>query len=66
MTGVLEKLTLLDPTEELTRTAVPSAAQPRIWRWICAFAPTSTPWVGSSTSSTRGDSRSHFPNRIFC
>ena len=34
--------------------------------WISFLAPTSTPWVGSSRSSTRGDSRSQRARTTFC
>ena len=30
------------------------------------MAPTSTPWVGSSSRNTEGFWDSHLPNRIFC
>ncbi len=51
---------------ELTTTAAPDSATLMIWRCSSAFAPTSTPWVGSSSSSTRGASRSHLPSSTFC
>ena len=34
--------------------------------WIAAFAPTSTPRVGSSAISTLGEPISHFANSVFC
>ena len=39
---------------EHTTTAAPLAAAASTRRWMSAFEPTSTPWVGSSSTSTRG------------
>src|SRR5581483_2111485 len=53
-------------SDEMRRTAMPSRASRAISSWICRFAPTSTPRVGSSASSTLGVRASHFANSAFC
>ena len=45
---------------DTTRHAMPRPASRRMISWISNLAPTSTPLVGSSSSSTRGDVASHF------
>src|SRR5438270_10035 len=44
----------------------PSAARRRMIAKISRFAPTSTPRVGSSSSTTFGPTSSHFPSTTFC
>ena len=44
-------------SEVTTSTAVPLSASSVMIRWISSLAPTSTPWVGSASTSTSG--RSH-------
>ena len=53
-------------SDEIRSTAIPRAARSTISSWICRFAPTSTPRVGSSAISTRGGRTSHFANSTFC
>ncbi len=53
-------------SELMTSTAVPWSASSRTSRWISAFAPTSTPRVGSSSTITRGRRPSHLAMTIFC
>ena len=45
-------------SEVTTRTAVPFSASSVMIRWISSLAPTSTPWVGSASTSTSGRSTS--------
>ena len=51
---------------EVSSTTAPAAAAPRMSACISAFAPTSTPRVGSSSSRTDGCASSHFANTTFC
>ena len=46
--------------------ARPCAARSTIRRWISAFAPTSTPWVGSSRMRTEGRVASQRASATFC
>lgn len=46
--------------------AMPSAASSRMRSWMAALAPTSTPLVGSSNSSTSGASVIHLARTTFC
>ena len=45
-------------SEVTTSTAVPFSASSVMIRWISSLAPTSTPWVGSASTSTSGRSTS--------
>ena len=49
-----------------TSTPPPRAAKSRISAWICALAATSTPCVGSSSSSTPTLRASHLARMTFC
>ena len=51
---------------EQTTTAAPRAAASSTRRWMSALEPTSTPWVGSSSTSTRGVQRSQRAMTTFC
>ena len=51
---------------ELTSTPPPRSAKSRISAWICALAATSTPCVGSSSSSTPTSRASHLARITFC
>ena len=51
---------------ELTSTPPPRLAKSRISAWICALAATSTPCVGSSSSSTPTLRASHLARITFC
>ncbi|MNL06784.1 hypothetical protein D3C87_1274320 [compost metagenome] len=53
-------------SEDMTITPTPSRASSLIWRWISAFAPTSTPRVGSSRKTTCGSTDSIFASATFC
>ncbi len=53
-------------SEEISSTASPSRASSRTSVWMAALAPTSTPRVGSSNSSTRGRAASHLAMTTFC
>ena len=53
-------------SDEISSTAIPSRASPIRSSWICRFAPTSTPRVGSSAISSFGRRKSHFANSTFC
>src|SRR4029453_11034326 len=53
-------------SEETTSTAVPWSARARICLWISSLAPTSTPWVGSSSTTTPGRSTSWRASTTFC
>ena len=62
---------LMNGTEDLQPldvmiTPIPCFTKPSISRYSSAFAPTSTPRVGSSSSSTRGCVCSHRPMMHFC
>ena len=46
-------------SEELITMAAPAAAACTSWACSTALAPTSTPWVGSSSRNTAGSRRSH-------
>ena len=49
-----------------TSTAVPFSASSVMIRWISSLAPTSTPWVGSASTSTSGRSTSCRASTTFC
>ncbi len=51
---------------EISSTAIPSSARRRMILWISLFAPTSTPWVGSSKIRSRGPVASQRANETFC
>lgn len=53
-------------SEEIIRTATPSAASSLSRRCTSAFVPTSMPRVGSSTISTFGPVASHLARTTFC
>ena len=53
-------------SEVTTNTAVPSSASSVMIRWISSFAPTSTPWVGSASTSSPGRSTSCRASTTFC
>ena len=51
---------------EHTTTTAPAAAASSTRRWMSAFDPTSTPCVGSSSTSTDGSTRSQRAMTTFC
>ena len=53
-------------SDEIIRIASPCAASSPISRWISAFAPTSTPCVGSSRMRTAGSAASQRARATFC
>src|SRR5690606_21926876 len=53
-------------SEEMSRIAIPSRVRRFINRYISSLAPMSTPRVGSSRMSTRGEAASHLPMTTFC
>ena len=53
-------------SDEIIRIASPCSASSWISAWISAFAPTSTPCVGSSRISTRGSVASQRASATFC
>ena len=53
-------------SDELTSSAAPRSAASWSSPWISAFAATSTPRVGSSSSSTSESTASHLPSATFC
>src|SRR5262249_11111708 len=53
-------------SEEIMRMATPSRASSTMSAWISGFAPTSTPCVGSSRTSTDGRVASQRESATFC
>ena len=53
-------------SELISTTAAPRSASSASSRWISDFAPTSTPRVGSSSSSTAGSASSQRASTTFC
>ncbi len=51
---------------EMNTTPMPSAARSATSFWICAFAPTSMPLVGSSRMNSCGSVISHRASSTFC